>query len=198
MLLHASGGYGSNFLDVTQLVQRYLKDAGIEAELKLEAPGVWRVSGPDHVRIVHIICSYKSPRASRSPFDKSGAGGDVVSHCKRRNTNVVWLDLATTAVGKYEGLAMESGRTMPLISCWTIPLPPSCGWTVTGRAGLRPTLPVFRTFEPTENVLPGDAAAPFAISRANGVIRVLAREDFRNHAPSLRMFRLSAIRICPR
>jgi hypothetical protein len=75
MLLHASGGYGSNFLDVTQLVQRYLKDAGIEAELKLEAPGVWRVSGPDHVRIVHTICSYKSPRASRSPFDKSGAGG---------------------------------------------------------------------------------------------------------------------------
>jgi hypothetical protein len=75
MLLHASGGYGSNFLDVTQLVQRYLKDAGIEAKLKLEAPGVWRVSGPDHVRIVHIICSYKSPRASRSPFDKSGAGG---------------------------------------------------------------------------------------------------------------------------
>jgi DNA invertase Pin-like site-specific DNA recombinase len=65
---------------------RWLRDRGIifpdftpevpqEEELKLEAPGVWRVSGPDHVRIVHIICSYKSPRASRSPFDKSGAGG---------------------------------------------------------------------------------------------------------------------------
>jgi hypothetical protein len=65
-------------------------------------------------------------------------------------------------------------------------------------AGLRPTLLVFRTFDPAENVSPGDAAASFAISRANGVIRVLAREDFRNYSPSLRMFRLSAIRICPR
>jgi hypothetical protein len=39
MLLHASDGYGPDFLDVVQLVQRYLKDVGIEAEVKLQEYG---------------------------------------------------------------------------------------------------------------------------------------------------------------
>ena len=41
MLLHAPGGYGPDFLDVARLVQRYLKDLGIEAESKLQGYGVY-------------------------------------------------------------------------------------------------------------------------------------------------------------
>ena len=39
MLLHATGGYGLDVLDVAQLLQRNLKDVGIEAELKLQDYG---------------------------------------------------------------------------------------------------------------------------------------------------------------
>ncbi len=39
--LHATGGYGPDFLDGVQLVQRYLKDVGIEAELKLQEYGAY-------------------------------------------------------------------------------------------------------------------------------------------------------------
>jgi peptide/nickel transport system substrate-binding protein len=38
---HATGGYGPDFLDAVQLVQRYLKDVGIEAELKLQEFGAY-------------------------------------------------------------------------------------------------------------------------------------------------------------
>jgi ABC-type transport system substrate-binding protein len=41
MLLHASDGYGPDFLDVVQLVQRYLKDVGIEADVKLQEYGAY-------------------------------------------------------------------------------------------------------------------------------------------------------------
>src|SRR5262249_28660356 len=34
-----TGGYGPDFVDANQLVQRYLKDVGIEAELKLQGFG---------------------------------------------------------------------------------------------------------------------------------------------------------------
>ena len=37
--LHATGGYGPDFLDAVQLVQRYLKEVGIQAELKLKEFG---------------------------------------------------------------------------------------------------------------------------------------------------------------
>src|SRR5262249_15306998 len=37
--LHATGGYGPDFVDASQLVQRYLKDVGIEAELPLQEFG---------------------------------------------------------------------------------------------------------------------------------------------------------------
>jgi peptide/nickel transport system substrate-binding protein len=37
--LHATGGYGPDFVDAAQLVQRYLKDVSIEAELKLQEFG---------------------------------------------------------------------------------------------------------------------------------------------------------------
>jgi peptide/nickel transport system substrate-binding protein len=37
--LHVTGGYGPDFVDAAQLVQRYLKDVGIEAELKLQEFG---------------------------------------------------------------------------------------------------------------------------------------------------------------
>ena len=39
--LHATGGYGPDLLDAVQLVQRYLKDIGIEAELKLQEYGAY-------------------------------------------------------------------------------------------------------------------------------------------------------------
>jgi peptide/nickel transport system substrate-binding protein len=39
--LHATGGYGPDFLDAVQLVQRYLKDVGIDAELKLQEYGAF-------------------------------------------------------------------------------------------------------------------------------------------------------------
>jgi peptide/nickel transport system substrate-binding protein len=39
--LHATGGFGPDFLDAVQLVQRYLKDVGIEAELKLQEYGAY-------------------------------------------------------------------------------------------------------------------------------------------------------------
>jgi peptide/nickel transport system substrate-binding protein len=39
--LHATGGYGPDLLDAVQLVQRYLKDIGIEAELKLQEFGAY-------------------------------------------------------------------------------------------------------------------------------------------------------------
>jgi hypothetical protein len=41
MLLHATGGYGLNFLDVAQLLQSDLKDGGIEAELKVQEYGAY-------------------------------------------------------------------------------------------------------------------------------------------------------------
>jgi NAD(P)-dependent dehydrogenase (short-subunit alcohol dehydrogenase family) len=41
-------------------------------------------------------------------------------------------------------------------------------------------------------------AAPSAISRANGVIRVLAREVSRNHSPSRNTFSPTAAQMCPR
>jgi peptide/nickel transport system substrate-binding protein len=40
-LLHTTGGYGPDFLDAGQLVQRYLKDVGIEAELKIQEYGAY-------------------------------------------------------------------------------------------------------------------------------------------------------------
>jgi peptide/nickel transport system substrate-binding protein len=40
-LLHTSGGWGPDFVDVAQLVQRYLKDVGIEAELKIQEYGAF-------------------------------------------------------------------------------------------------------------------------------------------------------------
>ena len=40
-LLHATGGYGPDHLDAVQLVQRYLKDVGIEAEMKLQEYGAY-------------------------------------------------------------------------------------------------------------------------------------------------------------
>ena len=39
--LHATGGFGPDFLDAVQLVQRSLKDVGIEAELKLQEFGAY-------------------------------------------------------------------------------------------------------------------------------------------------------------
>jgi peptide/nickel transport system substrate-binding protein len=39
--LYATGGYGPDLLDGVQLVQRYLKDVGIEAELKLQEYGAY-------------------------------------------------------------------------------------------------------------------------------------------------------------
>src|SRR5262245_6174004 len=39
--IHATGGYGPDLLDAVQLVQRYLKDVGIEAELKLQEFGAY-------------------------------------------------------------------------------------------------------------------------------------------------------------
>ena len=40
-LLHATGGYGPDLLDAVQLVQHYLKDVGITAELKLQEYGAY-------------------------------------------------------------------------------------------------------------------------------------------------------------
>jgi peptide/nickel transport system substrate-binding protein len=39
--LNVTGGYGPDFLDAAQLVQRYLKEAGIEAELRLQEYGAY-------------------------------------------------------------------------------------------------------------------------------------------------------------
>ena len=39
--LTATGGYGRDLLDAVQLVQRYLKDVGIEAELKIQEYGAY-------------------------------------------------------------------------------------------------------------------------------------------------------------
>jgi peptide/nickel transport system substrate-binding protein len=39
--LHATGGYGPGVLDAAQLIQRYLKDVGIEAELKIQEYGAY-------------------------------------------------------------------------------------------------------------------------------------------------------------
>jgi peptide/nickel transport system substrate-binding protein len=38
---HATGGYGPDFLDAVQLAQRYLKDVGIDAQLKLQEYGAY-------------------------------------------------------------------------------------------------------------------------------------------------------------
>jgi peptide/nickel transport system substrate-binding protein len=38
---HVTGGYGPDVLDAAQLVQRYLKDVGIEAELKVQEYGAY-------------------------------------------------------------------------------------------------------------------------------------------------------------
>jgi peptide/nickel transport system substrate-binding protein len=40
-LLYTTGGYGPDFLDAGQLIQRYLKDVGIEAELKIQEYGAY-------------------------------------------------------------------------------------------------------------------------------------------------------------
>ena len=40
-LLHTSGGAGPDLLDAVQFVQRYLKDVGIEAELKIQEYGAF-------------------------------------------------------------------------------------------------------------------------------------------------------------
>jgi peptide/nickel transport system substrate-binding protein len=40
-LLHTSGGWGPDFVDAAQLVQRYLKDVGIEVELKIQEYGAF-------------------------------------------------------------------------------------------------------------------------------------------------------------
>jgi peptide/nickel transport system substrate-binding protein len=40
-LLHTTEGFGLDFLDAVQLVQCYLKDVGIEAELKLQEFGAY-------------------------------------------------------------------------------------------------------------------------------------------------------------
>ena len=39
--LHATGGYGRDLLDAVQLIQQYLKNVGIEAELKLQEYGAY-------------------------------------------------------------------------------------------------------------------------------------------------------------
>ena len=39
--LHATRGSGPDLVDAAQLVQRYLKDVGIEAELKLQEFGAY-------------------------------------------------------------------------------------------------------------------------------------------------------------
>ena len=50
-LLHTSGGYGPDFVDAAQLVQRYLKDVGIEAELKIQEYGTYHGDiGPGQIR----------------------------------------------------------------------------------------------------------------------------------------------------
>jgi peptide/nickel transport system substrate-binding protein len=41
MPLHATGGYGPDQLDAVQLVQRYLKEGGIEVELKIQEYGAY-------------------------------------------------------------------------------------------------------------------------------------------------------------
>jgi peptide/nickel transport system substrate-binding protein len=40
-LLYTTGGYGPDFLDAGQLIQRYLKDVGLEAELKIQEYGAY-------------------------------------------------------------------------------------------------------------------------------------------------------------
>jgi peptide/nickel transport system substrate-binding protein len=40
-LIHATGGYGRGVLDALQLIQQYLKDVGIEVELKLQEYGAY-------------------------------------------------------------------------------------------------------------------------------------------------------------
>jgi peptide/nickel transport system substrate-binding protein len=40
-LLYTTGGFGPDFLDAGQLIQRYLKDVGIEAELKIQEYGAY-------------------------------------------------------------------------------------------------------------------------------------------------------------
>ena len=39
--LNSTGGYGPDLLDAVQLAQRYLKDVGIEAEMKLQEYGAY-------------------------------------------------------------------------------------------------------------------------------------------------------------
>ena len=49
--LTVSSGYGRDLIDVAQLVQRYLKDVGIEAELKLQEYGAYMATTiPGQVR----------------------------------------------------------------------------------------------------------------------------------------------------
>jgi peptide/nickel transport system substrate-binding protein len=42
--LNATGGYGRDMLDAVQLVQRYLKEAGIEVELKIQEYGAYQAT----------------------------------------------------------------------------------------------------------------------------------------------------------
>ncbi len=39
--LYTTGGYGPDLLDAVQLVQRYLKDVGIEVEMKIQEYGAY-------------------------------------------------------------------------------------------------------------------------------------------------------------
>ena len=42
--LNATGGYGRDLLDAAQLVQRYLKEVGIEVELKIQEYGAYQAT----------------------------------------------------------------------------------------------------------------------------------------------------------
>jgi ABC-type transport system substrate-binding protein len=43
-MLSTTGGYGRDLLDAAQLVQRYLKEVGIEVELKLQEYGAYQAT----------------------------------------------------------------------------------------------------------------------------------------------------------
>jgi hypothetical protein len=67
-----------------------------------------------------------------------------------------------------------------------------------GAANMANTSWVFVTFDTAGEVSVGYAAGASAISRANGVRRVLARAVCRTHAPSRSTFSPTAVRIGPR
>ena len=65
-------------------------------------------------------------------------------------------------------------------------------------AKLATTFWLSRTFDTAGEVLAGYAAGASAISRANGVIRVLTRAVSRNHSPSRSAFSPTAVKMCPK